>query len=67
MYGVIGTTNGFCGTFSIIVIIALLETGQAPTKVSMIAYLLVDFVQWWQAFALTSDRSLEGILKYPLK
>ena len=44
MYGVIGTTNGLCGTFSIIVIIDLLETVQAVTEVSMITYSLVDFV-----------------------
>ena len=43
MYDVICTTNGLCGTFSIIVIIALLETVQALAEVSMIAYLLVVF------------------------
>ena len=42
MYGVIGTTNGFCSAFSIIVIIACLETVQAVTGVSMITYSFVN-------------------------
>jgi hypothetical protein len=39
---------------------SLLETVQAVTVVSMIAYSFIIKCSWWQAFALPTDQSGNG-------